>query len=128
MSSLRHCPLDGTKQLIRRYRLGQEIIRSGLDGLHGGRDVCIACEKHNGERRAEFAQTALQLRTAQTRYPDIEKDAAGTALIRQTVQQMLGRRICRDFVARFLQTAFDGRSEGSIIVNHIYNTRHKRVS
>ena len=125
---MRHRPLDGSKQLIGRYRLGQEIIRSSLDSLHRGLDVCMACEKHNGEHRAEFVQTALQLRTAQTRYPYIEKDAAGTALIRQTIQQMLGRRICCNFVARFLQTAFDGRSEGSIIINHMYNTWHERVS
>src|ERR1700719_1519089 len=119
---MRYRPLDGSKQLIGRYRLGQEIIRSGLDGLHRGRDVCIACEKHNGERRAEFVQTALQLRTAQTRYPYIEKDAAGTALIRQTIQQVLSRRICCNFVARLLQTTFDGRSEGSIIVHDMYNS------
>jgi hypothetical protein len=49
-------------------------------------------------------------------------------LIRQTIQQMLGRRICRNFIAGFPQTAFNGRSEGSVIVNHMYNSGHERVS
>jgi hypothetical protein len=48
--------------------------------------------------------------------------------VRQTIQQVLSRRIRRNFVARFLQTALDDRSEGSIIVDDMYKTRHEYVS
>jgi hypothetical protein len=41
--------------------------------------------------------------------------------------KMLGRPICRDFLARFLQTAFDGRSEGSIIVDDVYKAWHEYI-
>ena len=67
----------------------------------------------------------MQLRAAQARYPDIKEDAAWTLLIRQTIQQMLGRRIRRNVVAGFLQTTFDGRPEGRIIIDDMNNTRQE---
>jgi hypothetical protein len=120
-----HCPLDGTKQLVRRYRLGQEIFRTRLDSLHSRRDIGIPGEKHDWKRRAKLAQATLQLRTAQTRYPYIEKDTAGAVFVRLAVQQMLGRWIGCDVVARFLQTAFDGRPEGRIVIDDMHKPRQE---
>jgi hypothetical protein len=37
---------------------------------------------------------------------------------------MLCRRICRNFVAGFPQTAFDGRPKGRVIIDDVNNTRH----
>jgi hypothetical protein len=56
------CPFDGAKELIGRYRLGQNIVGARLDRLYGGRDIGIAREKHDGQGRTEFAEPSLQVR------------------------------------------------------------------
>ena len=96
-------PARCAKKLLRRYGLGQEILRARLDGPHRGRDIGITGEKHDRQGRAEFAQASLKLRTAQSRYPHVEKNAARFTFVRQPIQQMLGRRISRDLVACFFK-------------------------
>src|ERR1700675_2951095 len=115
------CSPDGTKQLIGRYRLGQKIVGARLDRLHGGRDIGIAGQKHDRQRQTEFAEAALQLRAAQTWYPDIKENAAWTLLIRQTIQQMLGRWIGCNFVTGFPQATCNGSPEGRIIIDDMNN-------
>ena len=44
-------------------------------------------EEYDRQRRTEFAQALLQLRTAQFRYPHVEEDAAQDTFARQVIQQ-----------------------------------------
>src|SRR5262249_58911545 len=67
--------LDRGIQLLPWDRLGQKIVGAGLDNLHRGWDVRVACQENDRQRRTEFTQPHLQLRTAQSRYPDIEQNA-----------------------------------------------------
>src|SRR6476660_7169407 len=93
------------------------------DGPHRGRNIEIAGEKHDRQSRAKLAQASLKLRTTQSGYSHVKKNAARLAPTRQTIEQMLSRRIGRDLIACLLQTAFDRRSEGSIVVDHMHASR-----
>ena len=42
--------LDRVKQIVGRYRLGQEVQRACLEGFHGGRNVGIASDKYDRHR------------------------------------------------------------------------------
>ena len=79
---MRYSPLNGVKKVVRRYGLGQKILRARLDGPHRGRNIGITGEKHDRQRRAELAQATLELRTAQSRYPHVEQNAAQCAFTR----------------------------------------------
>jgi hypothetical protein len=59
-------PFNCTKKVVRRYGLGQKVIRTRLDGPHRGRDVGMAGEEYDRQRRTEFAQALLQFRTTQS--------------------------------------------------------------
>ena len=98
----RNRPLNCLKKFIRRYRLGQKVLRTRLDGPHRGSNVRITSEENDRQRRAEFAQALLQLRSAQFRYLHVEEDAARDIFARQAIQQVLGRRIGRDLVTGVL--------------------------
>jgi hypothetical protein len=50
---MRYSPLNCPEKVIRRYGFGQKILRTRLDGPHSGRNIGVASEKQNGERRAE---------------------------------------------------------------------------
>ena len=117
---MRNRPPNCLKKFFRRYRLSQKIIRTRLDGAHGGSNIRITSEEYDGERRTEFAQALLQLRTAQSRYPHVKKDAARYTFARQALQQMLGRSIGRDLVTSVFQMTFDRFAKGLIVVNNMY--------
>ena len=61
----------------------------------------MTSEEYDRQRRTEFAQAPLQLRTTQFRYPHVEEDAARDTFVRQALQQMLGRSIGLDLVTGF---------------------------
>jgi len=124
----RYSPFNCVKKLVRRYGLGQKILRTRLDGPHRGRNIGIAGEKHDRQGRAELAQATLELRTAQSRYSHVEENAAQFTFARQAIQQMLGRWIGCDLVAGSLQTTFNRRSKGSIVVNYMYTPRQESLS
>ena len=42
--------LNRAKEVVGRDRLGQEVIRTGLDSPHRGRDVGIAFEEYDRQR------------------------------------------------------------------------------
>jgi hypothetical protein len=46
--------LDRPKQIIRRYRLGQNVSRTRLDGLYRDWDIEIASEENDWQRRTDF--------------------------------------------------------------------------
>jgi hypothetical protein len=51
---MRDRPIDCPKQIIRRYRLGQNVSRPRLDGLYCDWDIDIASEENDWQRRTEF--------------------------------------------------------------------------
>jgi hypothetical protein len=51
---MRDRPLDRPKQIIRRYKLGQNVSRARLDGLYRDWDIEIASEENDWQRRTEF--------------------------------------------------------------------------
>src|SRR5450631_1225475 len=120
---MRYSPLNCLKKLIRRYGLGQKILRTRLDGPDRGRNIGVTSEKHDRQGRAEFAQATLKLWSAQSRYPHVEEDAAQFTFVWQAIQQMLGRRIGRDLIASFRQTTFHRGPEGRIVVNNMHEPR-----
>jgi len=42
---------------------------------------------------------------------------------RQAIEQMLSRRISRDLITGFLQTTFDRRPKGSVVINNMNKPR-----
>src|SRR5436190_19881871 len=103
---MRNSPLDCPKKLACCYGFCQKIIRTRLDGAHGGRDIRVTSKKHDRQARAKFAQATLEFRTAQPWYSHIEKNTAWLTFAGQSIQQKLGRRISGDRVPGFLQTTF----------------------
>jgi hypothetical protein len=124
---MRDSPFNRVKKVVRRYGLGQEILRTSLDGPHGGQNIGMTGEKNDRQDRAKLAQANLKFRTAQSRYPHVEENTAGFDFSRQAIQQMLGRWIGRDLVAGFLQTTFNRRSEGSIVINYMHKPRQESL-
>jgi hypothetical protein len=113
----RHRTLDGAKQVLRFYRLGEKILRAFLDGAHGRRCVGVACQEHDWKRGAERVEAALQLRPAQAGYAHVKQDAAGLVLFGKRIEQLLRRRIGRDLVTGERQPPLDRGAEGRIVVN-----------
>ena len=56
----RECFLDGAQQFVGSNRLGQEVMRTSLQGLYGDPCVGIACQADDRHCGAEFAQPPLQ--------------------------------------------------------------------
>src|SRR5262245_60745337 len=82
---MRHRLLDGAQQLFRRDRLGQEILRTRLDGPDAGTNIGVTREEDDGQSGAELAQTVLQFGAAQIRNTNIEENASRLALIGQSI-------------------------------------------
>src|SRR5258708_720252 len=80
-------------------------------------------EEYDRQRRTEFAQALLQFRTAQSRYPHVEEDAARHTFARRAVQQMHSRSIGRDLVTGVFQTTFYRRSERRIVIDDMHKPR-----
>src|SRR4051812_8636054 len=85
-SMLRQCPLDRAQQLFGRYRLGQKILRSGLDRLDGCPDIGMAGEEDDRQTGAECIEANLQFGTAQPRYLDVQQDTTRCVPVRQMLQ------------------------------------------
>jgi hypothetical protein len=75
-----YSPLNCLKELVRRHGLGEKILGTRLDGQHRGRNIRVTNEKHDRQGRTELAQTTLELRAAQSRYPYVEKNTAQLTL------------------------------------------------
>ena len=71
----------------------------------------MACKKDNGQTRSQCVQAILQFRPAHAGDLDVEKDAAGSRIIGQALQQLLCRLIGLDRVATGAQEAAGARSE-----------------
>jgi hypothetical protein len=99
---MRDSPFNCPKKRIRRYGLGQKIVRTRFNGPHSGRNIGVASEEDDGQGRAKFAKAILEFWSAQSRYPHVEEDAAQFAFARQAIEQILGRRIGRDLVASLM--------------------------
>src|SRR5882762_6240681 len=120
----RNCP----KKIVRRYGLGQKIIRTRLDGPYRGRNIEVTTEEYDGQRRTKFVEALLQFRTAHSRYSHVEKDTARLTFARQAIQQVSGRRIGRDLVIGVLQATFHRRTEGRIVVDNMHAPLHRPIS
>jgi hypothetical protein len=83
----------------------------------------MAREENDWQDRAELGQAILQLRTAQVRNPDVEKNATQFALVRQPLQQMLGCWIGRNCIAGILKTPLYRSPKRRIIVNDMNGAR-----
>src|SRR5712671_6636219 len=96
----RNCP----KKIVRRYGLGQKIIRTRLDGPYRGRNIEVTTEEYDRQRRTEFAQPRLEFRTAYPRHPHVKDNTAWDTFARQAIQQVLGRNVGGDLVTGYRQT------------------------
>src|SRR5882762_8360213 len=124
---MRNRPRNCLKKVVRCDGLGQKVIRTCLDGAYRGPNVGMAGEEYDRQCRAEFAQALLQLRTAQSRHPHVEEDAARHTLARQSVQQMLSRSIGRDLVTGEFQATFHRCPEGRIVIDNMYARLHRSL-
>src|SRR6185437_13635014 len=111
-----HRLFDGMQQLLRRYRLGQEIFRASLDGLHRGTNVGVAAEKDDRQGRAKLAQAILQFRAAQIGDADVKQDTSRLGFVRQTIEQLLRRRVGRNRITGLLQARLDRAPERSVVI------------
>ena len=91
-------------------------------------NIRITGDKYDRQRRTEFAQALLQFRTAQSRYPHVEEDAARHTFARQADQQMQGRSIGRHLVTGVFQTTFHRFPEGRIVVDNVHEALHGLIS
>ena len=98
----RNCP----KKVVRRYGLGQNVIRTRLDGLDCGPDVKIAGEEYDRQRRTSSLRRFCSAGPSHSRYSHVEEDTARLTFARQADQQMQGRSIGRDLVTGVFQTTF----------------------
>ena len=80
-------------------------------------------DEHDRQDRSEFDEAVLQFEAAQSRHLHVEQDASRHFGVRQAIQQLLGRRIGFDVIARPFQPALDGRSKGSIVIYHVNKAR-----
>ena len=71
-----HRLFNRLKQLLGRYRLGQEIRGTRLDRSHGCSNICVARKEHDRQGRAQLAQGFLQFGAAQIGNPHVEKNTA----------------------------------------------------
>lgn len=69
------------------------------------------------------AEARLQPRPVQSWDPHIEQNATQFTFTRQAIREMLSRRISRDLVTGFLQTTFDSRPEGSVVIDNMNKPR-----
>jgi hypothetical protein len=61
---LRDRSRDCLKKNLRRYRLGQEILRTCFDGSYHGLYIGMAREEYDRQCCAEFSQALLNCRAA----------------------------------------------------------------
>src|SRR5204862_5698693 len=87
----------------------------------------MTSEEDDRQRRSEFAQASLQLRTAQSRYSHVEEDAAQHTFARQALQQMLGRSIGLDLVTGVFQTTFHRCPKGRIVIDNMHEARQQTL-
>ena len=116
-----HRPLEGSDQLVFRDRLGQQIVGARLHDLDGGGDVRMSCQEDDGQVRAQGGQPVLQVRPAQAGDPDVEKDAARTGILRQSLQQPFRRFIGLDSIARGTQKTLGCGAERLIVINDVHD-------
>src|SRR5882757_6272109 len=117
----RNCP----KKIVRRYGLGQKIIRTRLDGPYRGRNIKVTTEEYDRQRRTEFAQPRLEFRTAYPRHPDVKDNTAWDTFARQAIQQVLGRSVGGNLVTGYRQTTFHRCPDGRIVINNMHAPLHR---
>ena len=117
--------LNCLEQRVLCDRLRQEVLRAGFDDLNGRWDICLACQKNDGQAQSSCLQTVLQFEPAHARHFDIEKNAAGCCTIGQAFQQLICRVIGFDRITRGTQDAAGRGPEGGVVVNDVDDSRHE---
>src|SRR5262245_5254871 len=74
--------LDGLQQHLFRDRFGKEILGTGLDRLHGRRDVAVPAYKNDWKPAAYTGKLLLELRPAQSGHLHVEQNAGRPAIQR----------------------------------------------
>jgi len=69
--------VDNHPQLIRRKRLGQEIVRAGFHGLHGGVDGGVTRDDHHDDLGVDFMDPGDDLQAADARHFEIHHTTPG---------------------------------------------------
>ena len=90
---------DCLKQRVLGDRLRQEVVGAGLDDPNRRWDICMACQKNDGQAQSSCLQTVLQFGPAHARHLDIEENAAGSRIIGQAFQQLFCRVIGLDRIS-----------------------------
>jgi len=83
----------------------------------------MARNEDDRQHRTALDEAILQVEAAHPRHLHVEQDASRRVDVRQAIQQLLGRRIGFDVVARPFQPAFDCRPIGSIIIYYVNKAR-----
>jgi predicted component of type VI protein secretion system len=65
----------------------------------------------------------LQFEAAQARHLHVEQDASRLLSVREAIQQLLGRRIGFDVIARQFQPALDRCPKRSIVIYYVNKAR-----
>src|SRR6516165_10277093 len=109
-----------SQQLMRAYRLNKKVVCPRLDRLYHSAGVRVARQKDDGQCPAEFGQSALKLQAVQARHSYVEKNATRKAFIRPPIEQMLGRRMGDDPIARLFQASLNSSSKRTVVVDEVY--------
>src|SRR5882757_2831728 len=80
--------------------------------------------ENDRQDRTALNEAVLQLGAAQSGHLHVEQDASRRIGVRQAIQQLLGRRIGFDVIARQFQPALDRRPIRSIVIYYVDKTRH----
>ena len=81
----------------------------------------MSCQEDDGQVRAQGGQPVLQVRPAQAGDPDVEKNAARTGIIRQSLQQLFRRFIGLDSIAGGTQKTLGCGAERLIVINDVHD-------
>jgi hypothetical protein len=112
---------DRSEQLTRLDGLGEEVVCPRLDRPHRNADFRVGGQKHDGPRRADIGQAALELRPAQARHLDVEKNAARSVLVGQLIQQLLRGGVGDDPISGRFQQSLSGCSIRRVVIHDIYD-------
>ncbi len=106
---------DRRQQPLLLDRLGQEILRTGLDRLHGRRNIPVAADEDDGQPASQRGEAILQLRSAQARHLHVQQDAGGFVRERRLQQLRCGFAGHHAETARRQQIAHRGAKRRVVI-------------
>src|SRR6266550_4284797 len=67
--------MDRIQQVLIAERLGQELHRTGLHGLHRHRDISMTGDEDDGNVDVRVSQLTLKVQTVDSRKPHIQDEA-----------------------------------------------------